>query len=220
MNVLLDNIYEFETNPSSYDKISTMLGYNNSYLINLEKNMKLAYCSITNNKNNNLKTAAIVSGIIAIPLLISGVGAAIGGFAASASITTSGLASLFGGIGMAIVVAGSCLYSVAITGGVLGSAYFTLDASQKYKLKRDFARLSVDETTVSLVKTIMSILQIKNYKDDADAQKIYESYVEEYIDLKSDVDLRLFINNEEIEENKKKNTIFNNADNYLITCLF
>ncbi len=44
---------------------------------------------------------------------------------------------------------------------------------------------------------------------------MYESFAEQYIDLKSDVDLRLFVKKEDVDVNDKKNNIFHNADKYL-----
>ena len=52
------------------------------------------------------------------------------------------------------------------------------------------------------------------------ARELYENLVDQYIDLKADVDVRLFLNSEDIENNKKKNLIFSHSDEFLKKNLF
>lgn len=214
MNIILDDLYEFETDTQSFSEISLLLGLDSQYLMNTFTQMKKIYSQISLNKSSiNTKALAIAS-LISIPLIISGVGALIGGYAVAGSITTAGLASAGLGLGMAEGVVILCLSSVAVIGITYGVTYKTLNVCQKNKLKDEFAKLSVDQTTISLVKTMVYLLHMKQFHDQK-AKELYNSYIEEYIDLKSDCDMRLFLKEEKIEENKDKNSIFVNADLFL-----
>ena len=48
--------------------------------------------------------------------------------------------------------------------------------------------------------------------------EIYESYVENYIDIKSDITLKMLLDGK-VEENLNKAKVFNNVDIYLATKL-
>lgn len=219
MNFVTNDSYEYETNSESFSEISQLLDLEYDYVMNIYNLMKKVYSEISINKRSiNTKALAIAS-LITIPLIISGVGAIIGGYAVAGSVTTAGLAGAGLGLGMAEGVAVLCLASAVGFGLTYGLTYKGLELNKKIKLKQEFAGLSIEQTTMSLVKTMISMLHLHDFSD-SEAKELYNSYVEEYIDLKSDCDVRLFLKEEKVLENKDKNSIFANADIYLKKHLF
>ncbi len=219
MNIVTDSDYEYETNAYSFYVISSLLDLNESYLMNTYNMMKKIYSEISLNKKTIGIKAIPIASLVAIVLIISGVGAAIGGYAVAGSVTTAGLAGVSFGMGMAEGVAVLCVASAIGFGVTYGATYAGLTIAQKRKLKEEFAKLSIDQMVMSLVKTIMFMLHMRKFKDDK-AKELYNSYVEEYIDLKYDCDIRLFLKEEKVLENKDKNRIFANVDEFLKKNLF
>ena len=219
MNFITSDSYEYETNSESFSEISQLLDLEYDYVMNIYNLMKKVYSEISINKRSINTNALAIASLITIPLIISGVGAIIGGYAVAGSVTTAGLAGAGLGLGMAEGVAVLCLASAAGFGLTYGLTYKGLELNQKRKLKQEFAELSIEQTTMSLVKTMISMLHLHDFSD-SEAKELYNSYVEEYIDLKSDCDVRLFLKEEKVLENKDKNSIFANADIYLKKHLF
>lgn len=219
MNVVLDNEFDFECNKIAFPVISKAFGFDENYLINLSNEMNEAFSSICLDKSKNINNALLIGGILSIALIIPGIGGLIGGYAAAASTTTASLASV-SCLGMAEGVAVLCIGAAISSGAAIGTSYLVLNKIDKEKFKTEFSKLSIDQTILSLVKTSLSLIYIRKFINDSRAFEIYSSIVEEYIDLKSDVDLRLFLKSEEIESDSKKNKIFANTDGYLKKKLF
>ena len=219
MNFITSDSYEYETNSESFSEISQLLDLEYDYVMNIYNLMKKVYSEISINKRSINTNALAIASLITIPLIISGVGAIIGGYAVAGSVTTAGLAGAGLGLGMAEGVAVLCLASAAGFGLTYGLTYKGLELNQKRKLKQEFAELSIEQTTMSLVKTMISMLHLHDFSD-SEAKELYNSYVDDYIDLKSDCDVRLFLKEEKVLENKDKNSIFANADIYLKKHLF
>ena len=99
---------------------------------------------------------------------------------------------------------------------VVGDAVINLVYS-KYLFTKGTNKLTVEETTLSLAKTIMSLVQIKKYIDNDDnARKLYYELIERYVDIKSDIELKMLMNIDE-ETNFQKTKVFNNVDEFLFT---
>ena len=211
MSIILDSSYKYETNKTSFKQLSVLLGENEDYLLDLKVKMLKAYQDISIDKQDNLKNALIVGGALSLLLVTGGVGGVFASYAA-------GLTSL--GIGMTSSFAVLALTSMVSMGGISYITYSALNANDKRKLKEEFRNYTVEETTLSLVKTSMCLLHLKGNLNSEENIALYDSFVEQYIDLKSDVDLRLFKDSEDIENNKKKNKVFNNADAFLRNNLF
>ena len=211
MSVILDSTFDYETNKESFRQISLLLNENENYLLDLKVKMLKAYQDISLDKTDNFKNALIVGGALSLLLVTGGVGGVFAGYAA-------GLTSL--GIGMTSTLAVIALTSAVSMAGISYVTYSSLNANDKRKLKEEFAKYTVEETTMSLVKTSMCLLYLKENNKKEQYEDLYDSFVEQYIDLKSDVDLRLFKDNDDVELNKKKNKLFNNADAFLRNNLF
>ena len=86
-------------------------------------------------------------------------------------------------------------------------------------LLKEFYNLNVDQTAFYLAKSTVLLLQINKFKsNDPVAQEIYESYVENYIDIKSDITLKMLLDGD-INNNIERAKVFNNVDIYLATKL-
>ena len=201
MNVVLDDYVEYECNDKTYGRISLILGYTEDFLTNLTNKMSKIYTNISLDRQsffNSAITAGLIVGGVA--LVCSGIGA-IAGVAVGAASTFTITGALWGAL---------CL------GSAVGTiTYIALKEEDKSKLKKDFAKLNLEQTAMSLTKTVILLKQLDNYKNEEKAVEVYNSLIEEYIDLKSDVDLRILVGREEVELNNKKMNLFTNAYNQM-----
>ena len=213
MNIILDNSYKFEVNDYSYRFLSNLMDEEDDYLFNLEKKMKEAYSQIAINRSNIKRDALIVGSLLSLVVIGGGVGGILGACAGSAAgLTTLGISVAEG---VSIVLLGSAL----TTGATIALSYGCLKEAEKYQIKKQFQELTIDEATLALVKTVLPIIHLKENLND-DNKALYDQYIEEYLDLKSDVDLNLFMNDYKVDDNKKKNKLFSNADELLKKKLF
>ena len=213
MNIILDNSYKFEVNDYSYRFLSNLMDEDENYLFDIEKSMKEAYSKIALNKTNIKQNAAIVGSLLSLVIIAGGVGGVLGATAAAgAGLTTLGVGLAEG---VSIIILGGAL----TTGATIGLTYAGLKGAEKSKIKKEFQNLSIDEATLSLVKTVLAIVHLKKNSSEEN-KELYDAYIEQYLDLKSDVDLNLFMNDYMVEENKDKNKLFNNADELLKKLLF
>jgi len=199
MSIILDNTFAFTQNGISYPYLSDILGYNEDYLSLIEKKLRGFYQDINIKKSDLLRNACIISVCIAPALLITG-------FAGGLFV-----GSIFSEAMVGLLVGGGLVATAGLT-------YVCLKEVEREKLKEEFSKLNVEETSLNLAKTIVLIEHMNNVytkTHDEEAEEIYESFVDEYIDLKSDVDLRLFINKENVDLNDNKNKVFHNADQLL-----
>lgn len=200
MSIILDNKCQFSQNNESYKYLSKLFGYDDGFISNLEKNLIKNYQEISLKKGDILKNACVLSCCIAPIVLVSGIGAGIFAGALFSEVLTA------------------TLVTAGMIAGVTAITYVGLKEIDKARIKEEFSKLNVEETALNLAKTIILIdhmnkAYLENHEDEA--EEIYESFIDEYIDLKSDVDLRLFINKEDIDLNDNKNKVFHNADQLL-----
>jgi hypothetical protein len=95
----------------------------------------------------------------------------------------------------------------------------TIDSIQKDILLKEFYNLNIDQTAFYLAKSTVLLLQINKFRgNDPIAEEIFESYVENYIDIKSDITLKMLLK-DGLAENIEKAKVFNNVDIYLATKL-
>lgn len=215
MSIILDKYCDYEANNFTYPTLSYIFGVSQDFFTSLEKNMSDIYIKINNDKKQTLKKSAGIGLAIGAIFLLITIPPLIGGLAASGAVTTQALGSLFFSAGMAESVL-ALSFTGLCTGAVsFGLTYATLNGVQKSKIKEEFSNLDVDQTAISLVKTILILRVLNSYNNETDAKKIYDDYMEQYIDLKTDLDIRLFIGKQNFEINAKKNELFHNADNYL-----
>ena len=68
---------------------------------------------------------------------------------------------------------------------------------------------------MSLAQTIIMITQINKFRDqDIVAEKLYTELIDNYIDIKSDIALKMFLSDNN-QTDFKKNKIFHKVDDYL-----
>lgn len=218
INILFDDFVKYDNLDAMYRFISRVLGESDDYISNIKKELLNVYQSISIkgvNPEAVKLTAALLTGVV----IVSIINPLIGGVTASASVTTGTLGGLFGGIGMAESILALC--------GVSAGSFYLIDTSlkqadklrQKQQLKKEFYNLDVNQTTFSLAKSIIMITQINKYRHmDAAAEKIYSEYVENYIDIKSDITLNMLLSVDGVV-NFEKSKVFNNVDRYLVNKL-
>ena len=214
--IAMDPKIDIECKELLYHNLSNVLNERYDYISNIKKNLLSTYQSISE-KYVDINKIRLTAGLLTGCAILFAINPLIGGITASASTTTAALAGLFGGVGMAEGVLLLC--------GISASVYALSDIGiteaqkliQRNKLKEEFYKLTVEETTLSLAKTIMSLVQIKKYIDNDDnARKLYYELIERYVDIKSDIELKMLMNID-AETNFQKTKVFNKVDEFLFT---
>jgi len=217
MNVILDSTINYEMNKQTFGKVAELFDLNYDDIKNLEKEIKDAYKNISYDKSTNVKVAIMVGSLVAAPLLIYGGIAAFGAVAATSATLPVGTHLLYTSIALPLCLAVVAIEPLALGLTAGGISYAALTVEQKLMVRKQFKSLTLNQMAMSLAKTSILMSLVKN-SNDPEAQKLYDSYIEQYIDLKSDCDLSLFKTH---DDNKaaEKNAVFHNADNFLKTKL-
>lgn len=218
INVIMDNSIKYEQTNLSYELISLILDEEDSFVNDIKNELFNAYKSISI-KGANMDGIKLTAGLLTGVIILTVINPLIGGTTASAAVTTGSLGGMFFGIGMAESVLALCGCS-AVTYLLLEKGIEKADLLiQKNKLRKDFYKLDLNQTTVSLAKSIVMITQINKYRStDSLAEKIYSEFIENYIDIKSDITLNMLLSIDGIS-NFEKTKVFNNVDKYLVNKL-
>lgn len=199
MNMLCDNIVEFTNNEETSEIISKILGENDCFVEGIKDDLVEAYQRIGIKAND-------VFNKVEAPL-----------FAGAAAILLSNPLISAGVLGVSIAegIIQLCGVNYSLFDKIKSEAGNIVNDLQKERLLNAFYKLDVDQTAFSLAKSTVLLLQINKYRaNDPVAQEIYESYVENYIDIKSDITLKMLLS-EDINDNLQKTKVFNNVDIYL-----
>ena len=200
MNVLCDDFTSFENSDEINQEISIILDEDEDFLSDIQDQLTEAYQKIGIKPNDGIVTklqAPILALIIANP------------------IVSMGLI----GVTLADCVTALCGLKFSIFNKLKDETTKVIDSIQKDVLLKQFYDLNVEQTSFCLAKSIVLLLQVNKYREnDPVAQEIYESYVETYIDIKSDITLKMLLDGK-IEENFEKAKVINNMDIYLATKL-
>lgn len=214
ISILSDNFLDYQYLSVMYPFISSLLGEEECFIDNIKEELLGAYQALSLKEpsfKNVVLPAALLTGVV----ILTVINPAIGFTTASASATTGALGSMFFGIGMAESVLALCACSAATALGSAAGFKQLDDVRQKNKFKKEFYSLDVNETSFSLAKSIVMITQINKYrKHNQLAERIYEEYIENYIDIRSDITLNMLMSVDS-DINYEKSKIFNNVDNYL-----
>ncbi len=216
INVILDSTINYEMNKQTFVKVAELFELTYDYLKELEKEIKDAYRNISYDKSTNVKVAVMVGSLVAAPLLIYGGIAAVGAVATVGVTLPVGTQLLYTALALPLCLAVAAVEPLALGAISGGLSYAALTLEQKLVVRKQFKELDLNQMTMSLAKTSILMSLVKN-SDDPEAQKLYDSYVEQYIDLKSDCDLSLFKSQD--DKAAEKNSVFHNADNFLKTKL-
>ena len=209
INMAFDTFANFATSEKAYEKISTILGEEEGYMKGVKDNLLDAFNKI-NVKINTPKNPVVVAGLITGVVL----GAMVNPVAGVATIA-------FTTLGMAESVLALCgVSSSTVAKDLANTAYDKVNFKVQSKvLKDEFYKLDLSQMTFSLAKSIVMIIELNKYrKEDNVAEDLYCAYIENYIDIKSDVTLKLLMDVDS-KDNYEKSKVFNNVDKYLVTKL-
>lgn len=214
ISLIFDSTYNFDHQFIMYRVISCILNEEYEYMDKVKKELLKAYQSISVN-NSNMTNIRLTAGLLTGLVILCAINPAIGGIAASGATTTASLGGLFFGAGMAESVLLLC-GTTALTYAALEIGLTQADKFiQRKKIKEEFYKLSVDETAFSLAQTIIMIVQINKFRgQDSMADKLYTELIDNYIDVKSDIALKMFLS-DNTKTDFEKNKIFQKVDDYL-----
>ena len=217
INVILDSTIKYEMNKQTFVKVAELFEVTTDDLKDLEKEIKDAYRNISYDKSANIKAAVMVGSLVAAPLLIYGGIAVLGAVAAVGATLPIGANILYTSIALPLCLAVVAIEPLAVGLVAGGISYAALTLEQKLMVRKQFKSLDLNQMAMSLAKTSILMGLVKD-SDEPEAQNLYDSYIEQYIDLKSDCDLSLFKTHDD-EKAAEKNEVFHNADNFLKTKL-
>ena len=204
MNVLCDNYAKFLNNEELNSKISYILNENEDFVDNVLNNLTEAYQKI------GIKPTEGITAKLHAPLLTG---------LATLVIANPLVAMGLVGVSLAECITTLCGLKFSMLDQIKNGTTKTIDSIQKEILLKEFYNLNVDQTAFYLAKSTVLLLQINKFRgNDPIAEEIYESYVENYIDIKSDITLKMLLK-DGLAENIEKAKVFNNVDIYLATKL-
>ncbi len=207
ISIILDGDYEYVLADEGLKKLSTLLYEDEEALFGIKRNLEKLYTSIRK-KPFPTKQNAILYGISAAILgvyaaAVAGIGAAVG-VSAAVGATNAGLVSLY-----------ACLAG----GALVGATYITLNETKRRKIKDEFAKLSLDESASLLAIRCHIISMLKNNSEDKHVKDEISDLLALTDDLRADVSYELFVENEDVDNNKAKLGMFHNFDNALTEIL-
>lgn len=209
ISVIFDDYAPYISNDKTFKDISTILGEEESFLKDLQNDILNAYCYINNqsSRTNKLKiSAALITGVALLGLVDP-----------ITTIATATAMATFSLTGFTVADKVLALCGANIIGyeaAKIGIDKLDIEL-QKKRLRDEFYSLGVEETAFSLATSIVMLAQLNKFRAlDPKAEQLYEAYVENYIDIKSDVTLRLLMN-EQSEVNYAKSKVYANADKFL-----
>lgn len=206
-DIILDRSLEYRNNKEFFGDMSWIFFNNPTEFDLINKDISENYVKILNDNAQAKKNALIITSVICLPIIVGLAGAAIGGFGAAAATTTHGLKAVSLGLGMAGGVGILCVSSVLLTTAIGTLSYRRLSAIQRNKIRREFALLPSNKVAASLAKSLAILSVLRKYNDSA-YDEYYQSFVEQLIDFRTDIDMFLFIGKENEEDNSKKIDIF------------
>lgn len=207
VSIILDGDYEYVLADEGLKKLSALLYEDEEALFEIKKNLEKLYTSIRKmpfpSKQNALLygISAAILGVYAAA--VAGIGAAVG-VSAAVGATNAGLVSLY-----------ACLAG----GALVGATYITLNETKRRKIKDEFAKLSLDESASLLAIRCHIISMLKKNSEDKHVKDEISDLLTLTDDLRADVSYELFVENEDVENNKAKLGMFHNFDNALTEIL-
>ena len=204
MNVLCDNYTKFLNNEELNSKISYILNEDEDFVDSILNNLTEAYQKI------GIKPTEGIAAKLHAPLLTG---------LATLVIANPLVAMGIVGVSLAECITTLCGLKISMIDQIKNGTTKTIDSIQKDILLKEFYNLNIDQTAFYLAKSTVLLLQINKFRgNDPIAEEIFESYVENYIDIKSDITLKMLLK-DGLAENIEKAKVFNNVDIYLATKL-
>ena len=214
ISIIFDGEYQYEYANETLGDISKIIWEDESFLLKIKSGIEAIYKELakqplsTNQKLILGGTAALALFTAAVPAL------ALGGL--SASGITGGLATFGAAMGVGgTMVEGVGLMAIAellLDGALIGFTYALLDSHNKNSVKQSFREMNFN----SVAQMLAIKCYIMNVAKQTMPESLYKEKTSEMLqmiqDLKSDTDYVLLIENQNIEENKKKIRVFHNLD--------
>ena len=217
LNVIFDNEFNYEYEKESLNHISSILWDEKTYLLNLKSEIEEIYMDIAKQPLST-RQKVILGGVIAgAALTIFSLGTSTLG-ALSASTFTTTLATIGGT--MAGGVSAYATTAVLLTGFIGVTTYVAMNEHNKRVLRKEFREMKYEEVAIlmSIRAYMMKITKTRMPLD------LYKEKTDELLrmvqDIRSDTEYSLFVERNDIEENKKKIKVFHNLDYKLTNIIF
>ncbi len=217
INIIFDNEYNYEYKDDGLKYVSNILFGNQNDIIEIKKQLEQNYSCIAKKELSTVQKGLLVSasavaliGCLCFPIFF------VGGVGASASTTTSMLAfagDMQAGVGLL------SLGSITLGALFVGLSYYGLDSYNKKIAKDEFRKLSPELNSLYLAIQCTYIQRIVNRISKDKLKYQLDIIIKNFNELKQDLDYYLFVENESIEDNKKKLNSFHNFDNRLAKIL-
>ena len=206
ISIVLDGEYEYVLADDGMKKLSTLLYEDEGALFEIKKSLEQLYTTIRR-KPFISKQNAVLYGVGAAVLSVYG--AAVAGISAALGVTAVGVtsSSLIG------------LYACLTGGALVGATYITLNESKRRRIKEEFSKLSLEESASLLAIRCHILGKLKRSSADHTVKDEISDLLALTDDLRADVSYELFVEGENVEENKKKLSMFHNFDEALIAAL-
>ena len=219
VTVILDDDYEYEHAREGLESASRVLYQNpfelDSIKLQLEKNYRaISAKGLTKLQKGILLGVAITALAVAVIVPV----AAAGGVKASAAATTAALAAHgFGDmqIGLGVIALESFFLGAAFT----GLAYTAMEGYNAAKIRNEFRSLSPEKTALNLAIQMTFIERIKRSLSPEEFKEQLDAILKNLNVLKGDLDYFLFVENEEVDNNKTKMKSFHLFDERLAAIL-
>jgi hypothetical protein len=171
--------------------------------------------NLSNKQKGVLKALAILT-VITLPVCSI---ASVGGLNAAGNVTTH-LLKLIGfkndmQLGIGII----SLVTLLVGSTIMVGGYKILKDHNKSDARKAFRKFDREEAGLLLAIKLLLIQEAKKVMPNDDFRKYKFDSIQAVYVLKTDVDTRLFVDNEDVVGNKEKLELFNNFNNRLIKIL-
>lgn len=208
VSIVLDDSHKYIYEDEEYQDISKLLFGNLTKMNEIKRTIKDNYVAIASKNLSSVQKGVLIGlgigGLVlacTLPVMIAG------GAAVSAATTTAGLAAIgFGdmqvGIGMA------ALFGLIGGTALVGAGYGTIKTYNIVDAKNAFRKLNCDEVALLLSVKALIIEEAKKVMSKDDFKEYFSELLEAIDTLKSDAEYMLFVENNDVKNNKEKIDVF------------
>lgn len=211
LSVALDTEYSYVYSDDSLTALSVTIWGNPTTMSNIKSEYRSVYMEIA--KQPLSTTQKWVLGGTAALVLLTPFLAPVAFGGASAAAITGGLAgvgsTMVGGIGILAVA------EMALDGIAIAATYGALDASNKAKVRGAFRQMDYNASAEMLAIKAYTLQVAKRLDSEDDYKERINGVLQMIQDLKSDIDYVLYVERDNLEENKRKINLFHNFDTKL-----
>lgn len=208
LTVVLDTEYSYVYADDSLTALSITIWGDPAAMNHIKSEYRTVYVEIA--KQPFSTTQKWVLGGTAALVLLTPFLAPVSFLGASAPAITGGLAGIGG-----TMVGGIGVFSVAemvLDGIAIATTYGVLDATNKAKVRGVFHQMDFDASAEMLAIRAYTLQVAKRLDTEDDFKERINGVLQMIQDLKSDTDYVLYVEHENIEENKRKIRLFHNFD--------